>query len=100
MDCCVVHPELHKKFDEVLQDESKVNEAKKIVEAAAATTKVLPSGKVLGNSPSNNAKQEWMQKRQNMYQMDKRDHIIDGAKDDGVVKGKENNKEDVVVTKI
>lgn len=40
-----------------------------------------------------------MQIRQNKYQRDKRGHIIDGANDNEVVKGKGKKKNDTVVTK-
>lgn len=99
VDYWVIHPELHKKFDEVFEDQSKGKEIKEIMGTAAATTKVLSSGKVLGNPIPNNAKQELMQIRQNKYQRDKRGHIIDGANDNEVVKGKGKKKNDTVVTK-
>lgn len=59
---------------------------------------MLSSGKVLGKPIPNNARQEWMQRRQNKYQRDKRGHIIDSANDKEGDKGKEKNKEDALVT--
>lgn len=44
-----------------------------------ASSKVLTSGKVVGKPITNIAKQEWMKKRQNRHQKDKRGYMIDNA---------------------
>lgn len=95
-DYWVIHPELHKRFDEVAENG---NTGKEVIGTAANPTKVLTSGKVLGKPIPNPARQEWMQKRKIRYQRDKNSHIIDNGKEKEDGKFKEKIIEDVVETK-
>lgn len=91
-----IHPELHKKFEEVVEDQSN---GKELLGTAANSTKVLTSGKVLGKPITNTAKQEWIQRRQNKYQKDKRGHMIEATKSQAVDKLNEKNNDEIVVTR-
>lgn len=87
---------MRKKYDEQIEDQ---NNRKEIVGTAAASTKVLISGKVLGKPIANRAKQEWMQARKNKYQRDNRGYIIDNAKDKEAHNVKGKNEVEAVATK-
>lgn len=76
IECWIIHPELHRQFNEPVVDKWK---EKEVVGTTAASTKVLSSGKVAGKILTNPGKQEWVQRRQSKYQSDKRGHIIDNA---------------------
>ncbi|OIT03571.1 hypothetical protein A4A49_07243 [Nicotiana attenuata] len=91
-----VRPELHKKFEEVVEDQGK---GKEVAGTTANSTKVLSSGKALGKTISNPTRREWMQWRQNKYQRNKQGYIINNAKgkEDDKLKGKIN--EEAVATK-
>lgn len=52
-ECWIIHPELHRIFDEVVGEHSK---GKEVVGTAAKTTKVLSSGKVVEKSIPNTTK--------------------------------------------
>nr|XP_016452471.1 PREDICTED: uncharacterized protein LOC107777024 [Nicotiana tabacum] len=78
LECSVIDPELHKTFEERVDD---CDKDKELVGMTTNTTKVLTSGKVLGKSNANPTKQEWMQMRQNKYQRNRSGHIIDNSKE-------------------
>ncbi|OIT18961.1 hypothetical protein A4A49_42929, partial [Nicotiana attenuata] len=63
------------------------------------STKVLSSGKVVGKSVTNHAKQEWIQARKNKYQRDNRGHIVDNKQGKEADKGKGKAKHEEVATK-
>lgn len=65
----------------------------------ANSTKVLTSGKVLRKPIPNPAKQEWIQRRQNKYQRDKRGNIIEAVKDQKVDNLKNKSNDEGVVTR-
>lgn len=54
-ECWIIHPELHKKFEEVVEDQGK---GKEVVGTTTNSTKVLSSGKALGKPISNPTRQE------------------------------------------
>lgn len=64
VECWVIHPELHKRYDDKVEDQ---DTGREVVGTAVASTKVLSSGNVLGKPITNNAKQEWIQARKNKY---------------------------------
>ncbi|OIT08875.1 hypothetical protein A4A49_44670, partial [Nicotiana attenuata] len=93
--------ELHRNFRGHVNDQVKdqaVLVSTDVVGTAAASTKVLSSGKVLGNPTANHAKQEWMQTRRNKYQRDRRGYIIEEVKEKGDNKGKGKINEGTVVS--
>ncbi|OIT22801.1 hypothetical protein A4A49_31374 [Nicotiana attenuata] len=83
-------------FEEGEVDEGK---GKEQVGTTTSTTKVLTSDKVLGKPPPNNARQEWMQRRMNKYQRDKRGHIIEETFGKEVINVEDKGKEQGVSTK-
>lgn len=85
-----MHLELHKKYEEFIDDQNTGNE---LVDTITASTKVLTSGKVVGKPIKNNAKQEWIQISKNNYRKDNRGHIIEVAKEQGVDNVKGKNKD-------
>ncbi|XP_019240366.1 PREDICTED: uncharacterized protein LOC109220355 [Nicotiana attenuata] len=101
-ECWVIHPELHKRFDEDVEDQGKEKTIVVSTEAigtAANSTKVLSSGKVVGKPATNHAKQEWIQARKNKYQRDNRGHIVDNKQSKEADKGKGKAKLEEVVIK-
>lgn len=64
LECWVIHPELHKRYDDKVENQ---DTGREVVGTAVASTKVLSSGNVLGKPITNNAKQEWIQARKNKY---------------------------------
>ncbi|XP_019265782.1 PREDICTED: uncharacterized protein LOC109243329 [Nicotiana attenuata] len=101
-ECLVIHPELHKKFNEEGDDQGKEKEVvarSDVIRTATNTSKVLSSGKVLGKHIPNPAKQEWMQRRNNRFHRDKNGHIIEAASQNEGDKLKGKAKEYEIVTK-
>ncbi|XP_070054618.1 uncharacterized protein [Nicotiana tomentosiformis] len=91
VECWVIHPELHKRIEEGVEEQSKekaVVVSSDAIGTAANSTKVLTSGKVVGKPITNHAKQEWMQSRKNKYQRDNRGHIVDNKQGKEVDNGK------------
>lgn len=95
-ECWIIHPELYRRFNDVGDDKDKekgVQAQGEMVGTTVASTKVLTSGKVVGKPISITAKNEWMQRRQNKCQRDKRGYIIENGENNGVEAVKDKNKE-------
>ncbi|OIT00903.1 hypothetical protein A4A49_23935 [Nicotiana attenuata] len=60
-----------------------------VVGTAAASTKILTSGKILGKPVPNATRNEWMQRRKNKYQSDSRCYIIKEAGNGDVANSQE-----------
>ncbi|XP_070046775.1 uncharacterized protein [Nicotiana tomentosiformis] len=94
-ECWVINPEL-RQFED--QGNDKKNE-QEVIGTAAASTKVLTSGKVVGKLIANPSTHEWMKERKNKYQHDKRGYIIDNTKEKEPNNGKGKAKVEAVTTK-